>query len=89
MTLIITATFFAASAYFFAALICFIHDSIAARRRPATPTVPKPAPITVAPTTPQNRFEGMSIRQLKKAASQAKVKGYSSMTKAKLIAALG
>ncbi|WP_158227965.1 Rho termination factor N-terminal domain-containing protein [Synechococcus sp. BDU 130192] len=82
MTLIITATFVAASAYFFVALACFICDSIAARRHApqAIATTPKPAP--------QNPIETMNIRQLKKAASQARIKGYSNMRKAQLIAAL-
>ncbi|WP_030008306.1 Rho termination factor N-terminal domain-containing protein [Picosynechococcus sp. NKBG042902] len=92
MTLIITATVTAAAVYFIASLVCFIHDCIQARRH-VTPPVPKPAPVTVAkekaqPTTLQNPIETMNIRQLKKAASQAGIKGYSNMRKHELIAAL-
>ncbi|ANV88862.1 Rho termination factor N-terminal domain-containing protein [Picosynechococcus sp. PCC 7117] len=90
MTIIITATVTAAAVYLLASLVAFVHDSIAARRhgpQQAIATTPKPEAVT-KPTTPQNPIETMNIRQLKKEASKAKIKGYSSMKKADLIAAL-
>lgn len=54
--------------------------------RPAAAFVPNPVKIT--PETAANDLHSLSIRTLKKMASAAKIKRYSSLTKAQLIQAL-
>lgn len=90
MTIVIVFAMALGILYAAVAMVAFVHDSIAARRhtpQQAIATTIKPEAVT-KPTTPQNSLSTMTIRELKKAASQAKIKGYSSMKKAQLIAAL-
>jgi hypothetical protein len=56
---------------------------------PGEPVTPSPAPVSL-PTAiaPETSLHGLSIRELKKRASQAKIKRYGTLNKQQLILAL-